>query len=34
MPDFRCMMLDERGAILFPSDITAENLRRRDPARL
>ena len=26
MPDFRCIMLDERGAILFPSDITAENL--------
>ena len=25
MPDFRCIMLDERGAILFPSDITAEN---------
>jgi hypothetical protein len=26
MPDFRCVMLGERGSILFPSDITAESL--------
>jgi hypothetical protein len=26
MPDYRCKMLDERGNMLFPADITAENL--------
>jgi hypothetical protein len=26
MPDYCCKMLDERGGVLFPSDIAAENL--------
>ena len=26
MPDFCCKMLDQRGGVLFPSDIIAENL--------
>jgi nucleotide-binding universal stress UspA family protein len=26
VPDYRCNMLDERGDILFPADIIAENL--------
>ena len=26
MPDFRCNMLDQRGNVLFPADIVAEDL--------
>lgn len=26
MPDYRCHMLDQRGNILFPSDVIAESL--------
>ena len=30
MPAFRCNMLDERGHMLFPAEIVAENSRRCD----
>ena len=26
MPDFRCHMLDERGDVLFPADLTVDTL--------
>jgi hypothetical protein len=26
MPDFRCHMLDERGGVLFPADLTVDTL--------
>jgi hypothetical protein len=26
MPDFRCNMLDQRGNVLFPADVVAEDL--------
>ena len=26
MPDYRCNMLDQRGDVLFPADVVAEDL--------